>query len=458
MHRILLVDDETAQRSIMASILKAEGYRVFEADSVDSALERITESEPEVILTDLKMPGKSGIELVAGIASQPKRPEIIVMTAFGTIETAVKAMKLGAYDYLTKPLEREELLLAVSRALEKYGLRRNSNELRQALTNPLYEGLIAESKAMREIIDMARRVADTDATILIQGNTGTGKERIAKLIHYQSPRGARPLQSINCAAFPETLLESELFGHEKGSFTGAQSRKIGLFEAADGSTLFLDEVGDMSLGVQAKVLRAIQEREIRRVGGTQSIPVDIRIIAATNKNLEDSIRKGTFREDLYYRLKVIPITIPPLSERKEDIEALVTFFLSRRSRAKSISPEARRALETYGWPGNVRELEAVIERIAILTQKNQITFEDLPREIRSTRSTEDMLDFRIPEQGFVFEEFEKALLKQALDKQNGVLADAARMLGLTYRTFQYRAGKFGLIDKKDDANPEGELI
>jgi DNA-binding NtrC family response regulator len=450
MRRILVVDDETAQRGIMSSILKSEGYRVFEADSVESALSRLEEEKPEVILTDLKMPGKSGIELVEQVTGRPQQPEIIVITAFGTIETAVKAMRLGAYDYLTKPLEREELILSVSRALEKYDLRQNSFELRRELTRSLYDGLVAESKAMRDILEVVRRVAGTDATVLIQGGTGTGKERIAKLIHYQSPRGSRPLQSINCAAFPETLLESELFGYEKGSFTGAQSRKIGLFEAASGSTLFLDEVGDMSLNTQAKVLRAIQEKEIRRVGGTAPISVDIRIIAATNQNLEENIRKGSFREDLYYRLKVIPVFIPPLSERKEDIRALAAFFLSRRGRSKKLSPAALSALEGYGWPGNVRELEAVIERVAILSPSDEIAEEDLPVEIRQGRTSEAGTGFRLPENGFVFEEFEKNLMNQVLTQSGGVLADAARRLGMTYRTFQYRAGKFGLIERKDE--------
>jgi DNA-binding NtrC family response regulator len=450
MRRILLVDDETAQRGIMSSILKAEGYRMIEADSVEAALSRLEDEKPEVILTDLKMPGKSGIELVEQAVTLPERPEIIVITAFGTIETAVKAMRLGAYDYLTKPLDREELILSVGRALEKYDLRQNSVELRREITRSLYDGLVAESKAMRDILEMVRRVAGTDATVLVQGGTGTGKERIAKLIHYQSPRGSRSLQSINCAAFPETLLESELFGYEKGSFTGAQNRKIGLFEAASGSTLFLDEVGDMSLNTQAKVLRAIQEKEIRRVGGTVPIPVDIRIIAATNKNLEENIKKGTFREDLYYRLKVIPVFIPPLSQRKEDIRALAAFFLSRRGQQKKISASVLSALEEYGWPGNVRELEAVIERVAILTPSNEIALEDLPVEIRQGKPMEVFSDFRLPENGFVFEEFEKNLLHQALAQSGGVLADAARRLGMTYRTFQYRAGKFGLIEKRED--------
>jgi len=283
MASVLVVDDEQSQRFIVASILKSAGYTVFEAPSVDIAWNEILEHKPEVVLTDLKMPGKSGLSLVEEIAKLDMPPEVVVITAFGSIETAVNAMRFGAYDYLNKPLEREELLLIIQRANEKYSLRVEGRELRSELTRQITAGIIAESQEMKDILTIAERVAQSDSTILIRGESGTGKERIAKLIHYHSNRAQKTMQSINCAAFPETLLESELFGYEKGAFTGAQNRRIGIIEAASGSTLFLDEIGDMPLSTQAKLLRVIQEREIRRLGSTKTTPVDIRIIAATHK-------------------------------------------------------------------------------------------------------------------------------------------------------------------------------
>jgi transcriptional regulator with PAS, ATPase and Fis domain len=298
---------------------------------------------------------------------------------------------------------------------------------------------------MKNILEIVKRVAASDSTVLVRGESGTGKERIARLIHYQSNRGRKPMQSINCAAFPETLLESELFGYEKGAFTGAQNRRIGLIESAGGSTLFLDEVADMSLSTQAKLLRVLQEREIRRVGGTKSVPVDIRIIAATNKNLEEAIKQGTFRDDLFYRLNIIPIMLPPLRDRSEDIEALVRFFISRSGRPKTVEPDAMKLIRGYGWPGNVRELEAVMERITVLSSSDVIRGEDLPVELRVVHVTAPLSPgYDIPEDGLVFEEWEKSILAQALARSKGVMADAAKLLGMTYRTFQYRAEKFGL--------------
>jgi two-component system response regulator AtoC len=333
MSKVLIVDDETAQRNIVASILRSAGHSIYEAASVDAAIEQVHESRPEVVLTDLKMPGKSGLALVEQISGIEQQPEVVVITAFGSVETAVRAMRSGAYDYLNKPLEREELLLVVERAAEKYSLRVDGFQLRMELTRQVKSGLVAESQSMRTVLEVVSKVALSDSTILIRGESGTGKERIARLIHYQSKRGHKPMQSINCAAFAETLLESELFGYEKGAFTGAQSRRIGLIESASGSTLFLDEVADMSLSTQAKLLRVLQEKEIRRVGGTKSVPVDIRIISATNKSLEEMIKNGSFRDDLFYRLNIIPITIPPLRERKDDIKALVHFFINRSGRS-----------------------------------------------------------------------------------------------------------------------------
>jgi DNA-binding NtrC family response regulator len=445
MAKVLVVDDDAGQRNIMVSILASQGHVMLSAPTVDEALAQIYDNQPQVVLTDLKMPGKSGLVLVEETAKLSVRPEIVVITAFGSVETAVKAIRCGAYDYLNKPLEREELILVVERAAEKFLLREEGEQLRAELTKQLTTGLIAESAVMRTILDIVKRVAASDSTVLIRGESGTGKERIARLIHYQSNRGRKPMQSINCAAFPETLLESELFGYEKGAFTGAQNRRIGLVESASGSTLFLDEVADMSLSTQAKLLRVLQEREIRRVGGTKSIPVDLRIIAATNKNLEEAIKQGSFRDDLFYRLNIIPITLPPLRERAEDIEALVKFFISRSGRPKTVEPDAMKLIKEYGWPGNVRELEAVMERISVLSSSDVIAAQDLPLELRLAHvSVPSNSACDLPEEGLVFEDWERRILAQALSRSNGVMADAAKLLGMTYRTFQYRAEKFGL--------------
>jgi two-component system, NtrC family, response regulator PilR len=447
MARVLVVDDEAGQRSIMVSILRSAGHTLVEAQDVDSALVQLQDFRPDVVLTDLKMEGKSGLVLVEEVARLALPPEIVVITAFGSVESAVKAMRLGAYDYLNKPLEREVLLLVVLRAAEKYLLRIEGQQLRDELTKQLTEGLIAESEPMKNVLEIVKKVALSDSTVLIRGESGTGKERIARLIHYLSGRGRKSMQSINCAAFPETLLESELFGYEKGAFTGAQSKHIGLVEAASGSTLFLDEVADMSLSTQAKLLRVLQEREIRRVGGTKSIPVDLRIIAATNKNLEEAIKQGTFRDDLFYRLNIIPITLPPLRERREDIEALVNFFISRSGKPKTVEAGAMNLIKDYAWFGNVRELEAVMERITVLSTNSVVSVEDLPIELRQSQAPASvpcsaMCD--LPKEGIVFEDWEKSMLSLALERSNGVMADAAKLLGMTYRTFQYRAEKFGL--------------
>jgi DNA-binding NtrC family response regulator len=448
MSNVLVVDDEAGQRKIVASILKSVGHLVYEAASVDEALQQIAENRPEVVLTDLKMPGKSGLILVEEVSKNQLPPEVVVITAFGTVETAVKAMRCGAYDYLNKPLEREELLMVVERAAEKYGLRVDGIQLRMELTRQLTSGLIAESAPMRSVLDIVSKVAASDSTILVRGESGTGKERIARLIHYKSKRGHKPMQSINCAAFPETLLESELFGYEKGAFTGAQSRRIGLIESASGSTLFLDEVADMSLSTQAKLLRVLQEKEIRRVGGTKSIPVDIRIISATNKNLEDAIKQGSFRDDLFYRLNIIPITIPPLRERNEDIKALINYFINRSGRPKTVDPQALHLLTNYNWLGNVRELEAVMERITVLSSNDVITVDDLPVELKRTSEVPGKAQpWELPKEGIVFEELERSLMLQALNKSKGVMADAARLLGMSYRAFRYRAHTFEITEE-----------
>lgn len=447
MAKVLIVDDQEKQRKILADILTAEKHRVFEASGVDNAMDQIRENLPEVVLTDLKMPGKGGLKLVEKISQLILPPEVIVMTAFSSVETAVKAIRLGAYDYLAKPLEPEEVLFLVEKAREKYALKVGSHHLKEELIREITSNMVAESLAMKNILEIIENVSASDSTVLILGETGTGKECVARLIHLRSRRGHCPLQSINCAAFAETLLESELFGYEKGSFTGAQARKIGLIETASGSTLFLDEVADMSLNVQAKVLRFLQEREIRRVGGKENIKVDIRVIAATNRDLKEAIKLGRFREDLFYRLNVVPITIPPLRERKEDIPILINHFFSKFGRTKTIEPSAMKLIMKYNWPGNIRELEAMVERIAVLSRGDKVRIEDLPPELTGRRPLSGASLPDIPDEGIVFEEWERKLLVRAMEKANGNMAAAAKLLGMSYRTFRYRANSFGLKDK-----------
>ncbi|MCI0331153.1 MAG: sigma-54 dependent transcriptional regulator [candidate division Zixibacteria bacterium] len=444
MANVLVVDTDVSERKMVSDILAAEGHSVFQAGSADQAIQQVEEYQPDVVLTDLKMPEKEGLALVEKLAARPEPSEVIVLTAFGSIETAVKAMRRGAYDYLNKPVEKDELLLVVERAAEKRALRQESRLLKQELARKSAAGLVAQSEAMRKILELVAKVAASDATVLILGESGTGKEVVARMIHQQSLRGARLMQAINCAAFPETLLESELFGYEKGTFTGAQSRKIGIIEAVSGSTLFLDEVADMSLGTQAKLLRVLQEKEIRRLGGVTNIPVDIRLIAATNKNLEEAMSAGAFRQDLFYRLSVIPIKIPPLRERREDIPALLRHFITQSGRPKILEPRALAVLTEYDWPGNVRELQSMIERMAVLSGGDRIRVEDLPLDLTERKKTPGAIVWELPEEGINLEKWEKDLLSQALEKSGGVMAAAARLLGISSRTFQYRANKFGL--------------
>ncbi len=446
MAKVLIVDDQEKQRKILADILAAKKHLIFEASGVDNALDRIREKRPEVVLTDLKMPGKGGLKLVEKISQLIPSPEVIVMTAFSTVETAVKAIRLGAYDYLAKPLEPEEVLFLIEKAREKYVLKVGSQHLKEELMRGLASNMVVESPAMKNILEMIENVSASDSTVLILGETGTGKECIARLIHLRSPRGNNPMQNINCAAFTETLLESELFGYEKGAFTGAETRKTGLVETASGSTLFLDEVADMSLNVQAKVLRFLQEREIRRVGGKENIKVDIRVIAATNRDLKEAIKAGSFREDLFYRLNVVPITIPPLRERKEDIPILINHFFSQFGGIRTIEPSAMKLIMEYNWPGNIRELKAMVERITVLSGSGTVRLEDLPLELTGRRFLSGTAVSDIPDEGIVFEEWERTLLVRAMEKAGGNMAVAAKLLGMSYRTFRYRAKRFGLND------------
>ncbi len=445
---ILIVDDERGQREILQTILEAERYETATAAGGQEALALLDEREFDVILTDLKMQGMSGMELLERLLAADPQQCIIMMTAHGTVDSAVEAMKKGAFDYLEKPLERDTLLLTLRRAVERVRLLKENRALHKKLEETgAIPDIIGEHPKMKEVFRIVTKIAPTASTVLIQGESGTGKELVASAIHEGSPRADKPFFAINCAAIPETLMESELFGHEKGAFTGASSREIGIFEAANGGTVFLDEIGEMSVAMQAKLLRAIQAKEIRRVGGKVNIPVDVRIVSATNRDLEAEIRKGTFREDLFYRLNVIRISLPPLRERGSDIAALTDFFVGKYrgdTGVKGLSRAALKLLMNYNWPGNVRQLESVIERGILMAEGELIEPGDLPAEIGEGVSPGGGLPFELPADGIQFEELEKNLIIKAMERAGGVIAKAAPLLGMSYKTLQYRLEKFGI--------------
>jgi DNA-binding NtrC family response regulator len=446
---ILIVDDERAQREITQAILERAGYEVATVGSGRDALALLQQSEFDLILTDLKMQGMSGMELLEKVLMEQPGQCVIIMTAHGTVDSAVDAMKKGAFDYLEKPLDRDSLLLTVSRAFERIRLVRENLLLHRQLAEAAPPGnLIGEHPNMREVFRIINKIAPSTSTVLIYGESGTGKELVARAIHDGSPRKEGPFLAINCAAIPETLIESELFGHERGAFTGATSREMGIFEAAQGGTVFLDEIGEMNIAMQAKLLRAIQAREVRRVGGKSHISIDVRIISATNKDLEEEIRNGRFREDLFYRLNVIRISLPPLRERGADIAALADFFLQKYSASagvssRRISPAARKLIMQYSWPGNVRQLESVIERGVLMADSDTIEPEDLPLELHQNGAP-GSLPYTIPPDGINFEELERALISQAMERSGWVISKAAPLLGMTYKTLQYRLEKFGI--------------
>ncbi len=453
---ILVVDDEPLQREILRTILLEEGHNVIEASSGEEAFGIITERLPQIVLTDLKMGKMSGVDLLkkANELPQDQRPTFIIMTAYGSIASAVEAIKDGAFDYLTKPLEKDNLLLKINQAIERAELLRENLKLRNTLYNRFsIEGIVGNSGAMKGVIEIIKKVAPTNATVLILGESGTGKELIARSIHYSSSRRSKTFTPINCASIPENLLESELFGYEPGAFTGATSKKKGLIETTDGGTLFLDEIGDMPSQLQAKILRVLQDGEVRRLGGKETFKVDLRVIAATNQDLERLIEEGRFREDLYYRLRVVTINVPPLRERKEDIPLLVRHFIAKYSeefgkRIEGIQKKALNMLMDYHWPGNIRQLEAVIERAVIMADGNEISPEDIKDELPRKKSR-TIQDFDIPDEGLVFEELEKQLMVKAMEKANNVAKRAAELLGMSYKTFWYRWEKFGLGKKSE---------
>jgi two-component system NtrC family response regulator len=457
---VLLVEDEAAQRQLIAEILGRENHRVREAGTVVEALEAIGDEVPDLILCDWRMPGGDGGELLDEVRGRALGCAFIVMTAYGSIAHAVDAVRRGADDYLGKPFERDALLLAVQRVLRTRKLERENRELREVLKEgDRFGEIIGRSEIMRGLYRTIEKVGATDATVLVGGESGTGKELVARTLHRMSRRADRPFVAVNCAAIPETLIESELFGHEKGAFTGAHRRREGRFEEADGGTLFLDEIASMPLPLQATLLRVLQERRFTRVGGTGEIACDVRVIAASNRDLPALVEEGAFREDLFYRLNVVPIELPPLRERTEDVPLLAAAFLEQASarhglEMRPLPPTVLRALMEHGWPGNVRELANVVERLVLLAEDGQPSIEDLPAEMRGSVGAGEGCPFSLPAAGLVWEEVERGMIHQALDRSKGNRAAAARLLGLTYKAFLYRLEKYGLIG--DDGPPVTE--
>src|SRR5947207_3444574 len=445
---ILVVDDEKPQRDILQEILTSAGYDVTSAASGEAALKFAKDRSFDFALTDLKMTGMDGIELLKQLLSLDSSIIVILLTAHGTIDSAKEALRRGAFDYLQKPFDRDRLLQTIKRAL--------------GTLDRIDVEIISASPKMEAVKKMILKVARSSSTVLIRGESGTGKELIARAIHNQSPRSSEMFQAVNCAAINENLLESELFGHEKGSFTGAHADKKGLFEVADRGSLFLDEIAELDVSMQAKLLRALQERRVRRVGATHEIPIDVRVVAATNRDLKALVSYGRFRSDLYYRLNVIPINIPPLRSRRDDISTLIDYFLAKHGRAsgrlvKGLTTETKRMMNDYGWPGNVRQLESAIERAILLCEGDMITPDDMPSEVRQESQAAATGGFKLPAEGINFEEVEKNLILQAMDQTDYNITKAARLLGLTFRTLQYRLEKFG-IKKADgkEAEPEEE--
>jgi len=454
-HKILVVDDEHLIRWSLEQNLKKQGYEVLSAGSGEDALKILREENPHLMLLDIQLPGINGIEVLERAKEIDEEVIVIMVTALGVLETAVKAMRLGAHDYINKPFNLDELAIVIKKALETGELKREVAHLRSEQTRRYgISNLIGEGRHMKNVLAMVEKVARSDAsTVLIQGESGTGKELVAKAIHYESARADKPFMAINCAAVPETLLESELMGHEKGSFTDAKAQKRGLFEIADGGTIFLDEIGDMEPGMQAKLLRVLEERSFRRIGGTKDIQVDVRIISATNKDLLKAIEEKTFRNDLYYRLQVIPIYLPPLRERREDILVLVQHYIDFFNRefgknVKGISKMAEKFLMEYNWPGNIRELRNIIERAIILENEETLLLEHLPQEIVAKAGGAGLggpMNFRIPPEGVDIEDLERELIRQALEISDGNQSKAAKKLNLGIDAFRYRMKKFGFL-------------
>jgi len=449
-YSILIIDDEQTQREVLKGYLDKKGYRTFTASSGNEGISFAKEEQIDIILSDFKMPDKTGLEVLEEVKKINPEISFVLMTAYGTIENAVKAMRLGAYDYLTKPLDLDELELLLEKIIENKNLKSEVNLLKQQLQEKFkIDSFISSSPKMQEVLSVASRAAESKATVLITGESGTGKEVLAKSIHYISQRKDNPFIAVNIPALPESLLESELFGHEKGAFTGADKFRTGRFELANKGTIFLDEIGDIPLNLQVKLLRVLQEHQIERLGSNESIDIDVRVIAATHQNLEQKIKDGTFREDLFYRLNVISIHIPPLRERKEDIAALIDHFIKKYSDENDkpkleISKEAFDILMKYNYPGNVRELENIIERAVVLSRQNIITVNDIPQSVKGFKTEGDPILDEAKNLTEQVEALEKKLIYDALSKANGNQSLAGRMLGITERNLRYKMQKYGI--------------
>jgi len=450
--RILIVDDEEGMRRLLGRVLTREGYDTTTVASGADALRHVAMERYDLVLTDIKMPEMDGLQLLAELKDYEPSLPIIVMTAYGTVENAVQALRSGAYDYIAKPFETDEIKLAVAKVLERERLLAENRYLHEELEGRYdFSGIVGGSPAMQQVYEMASSVAASNANVLISGESGTGKELLARSIHYSSPRKDKPFVVLNCAALSEGVLESELFGHEKGAFSGALDTRKGRFERADQGTLFIDEVAEMSLAAQVKLLRVIQEHEFERVGGNKTISVDVRIVAATNKTLEEQVKEGKFREDLYYRLNVVNINVPPLRSRREDIEPLSRFFLDKYAgetgkKITDLSPRALSCLLAHDWPGNVRELQNAIERAVVLSKGSVLTPRDFPQGLQG----DDQICLQIPEKGGslteILEDLERQLIIQTLQREDGSQTRAAETLGIKRTTLRYKMEKYRMID------------
>ncbi|WP_243370655.1 sigma-54 dependent transcriptional regulator [Geotalea sp. SG265] len=448
--KILLIDDDTSLRRVLEYNLQEEGYEVITAVDGESGLALFAEHAPSLVITDLKMPGISGFQVLSAVKERSPATLVIVITAFGAIDTAIEAMKLGAHDYITKPFNRDQLKLVVKKALELRGLTEENRLLKEELTERAeFRNIVGISPGMEQVFHVVRKVADTDATVLITGESGTGKELVAKSIHSLSSRRSCPFVPINCAAIPRELLESELFGHVKGAFTGAIRDKTGKLETADGGTLFLDEVGELPVDLQPKLLRALQERVVEPVGGTSPRRIDIRVIAATNVDLEKAIEEGSFREDLFYRLSIIPVHLPPLRERADDVLLLIKHFAAKHGgTGVSFTPKALEALKRYHWPGNVRELENTIERLLIMRNGDTIDIGDIPAKILGTKKAPEGGIINLPESGYSLEQLEREIVVEALERSDWNQTAAARFLRIPRHTLIYRMEKYNITPQE----------
>lgn len=453
MPAILIVEDEAKMRRLLELNLGEDGFTTFSGEDAEAGLKLLQQNHIDLVVTDLKLPGMDGLEFLQAIKRQNEALPVVVMTAFGSVETAVEAMKSGASDYVLKPFSLTEMRMVIRKELDVRNLREENRSLREALGKRYsHPNVVARSPKMQEVLATVERVAPTNATVLLGGESGVGKDLIARAIHEKSRRANGPFLKINSTAIPENLLESELFGFEKGAFTGAVASKPGKFELADKGTLFLDEIGDVPPATQVKLLRVLQEREFERLGGTRTIKVDVRLIAATNRDLREALEQGTFREDLYYRLNVVPIDIAPLRERKEDIPDLVNLFVSRFAAEsgkliEGITPQAIEILVNYHWPGNVRELQNIVERACALSKGPQLEVSDIHIDVRPSKSGNGAPGF-LPE-GMTLEQWEDEMVQEALRRANGNKSQAARLLGLSRNALRYRLSKIGIADESE---------